>query len=72
LMTNIWVPGWTLLFIACLSIGSIQLVVLGILGEYIGRIYGEAKRRPLYLLKERLGFASIARVTRAFERKASL
>lgn len=62
LMTNIWVPGWTLLFIACSTIGGIQLVFLGIVGEYIGRIYGEVKRRPLYVVSERLGFSSASRV----------
>ena len=56
LFTNIWVPGWTLLFIALLFIGGVQMVFLGIIGEYLGRVYGEAKRRPLYLTKERLGF----------------
>lgn len=56
LLTNIWVPGWTLLFIACSSIGGFQLVFLGVLGEYIGRIYGEVKRRPLYVVRERIGF----------------
>ena len=71
LLTDIWVPGWTLLFIACASIGGIQLVSLGVLGEYIGRIYGEVKRRPLYVVRERLGFGSIARINRVLERKAS-
>jgi dolichol-phosphate mannosyltransferase len=56
LLTDIWVEGWTLLFIAVLFIGGVQLIVLGIQGEYLGRIYGEVKSRPLYLLKERLGF----------------
>lgn len=72
LLTNIWVPGWTLLFIACSSIGGIQLVFLGVLGEYVGRIYGEVKRRPLYVVRERLGFTSTARVSRPLERRASL
>ena len=67
-LTNIWVPGWTLLFIACSSIGGIQLVFLGVLGEYIGRIYGEVKRRPLYIVRERLGFAS-ARMNRTLENR---
>jgi len=70
--TNIWVTGWTLLFIACSSIGGIQLVCLGVLGEYIGRIYGEVKRRPLYVVRERLGFTSAARLNRLVERKAPL
>ena len=37
---------------AVLFIGGIQLLVLGIMGEYIGRIYGESKRRPLFLIRE--------------------
>jgi len=57
LFTSQWVPGWALLFIACLSIGSIQLVCIGAVGEYVGRIYGEVKKRPLYVVRERLGFA---------------
>lgn len=56
LFTAIWVPGWTLLFISTLFIGGIQLVFLGVIGEYIGRIYRENKQRPLYLIRERLGF----------------
>lgn len=59
-LTNIWVPGWTLLFIALLFMGGVQLVFLGVIGEYLGRVYGEVKRRPLYLVKERLGFKSDA------------
>ena len=58
LLTEVWVPGWTLLFSAVLFLGGVQLVGLGIIGEYLGRIYGEVKRRPLYLIKERLGFAA--------------
>lgn len=54
--TDDWVAGWTMLFIAVLFIGGVQLITLGILGEYIGRIYGEVKRRPLYFVQERLGF----------------
>jgi polyisoprenyl-phosphate glycosyltransferase len=57
LLTNIWVPGWTLLFIALMFIGGVQLVFLGVIGEYLGRVYGEVKRRPLYLVKERFGFS---------------
>jgi glycosyltransferase involved in cell wall biosynthesis len=71
LLTSIWVPGWTLLFIACASIGGIQLVSLGVLGEYVGRIYGEAKRRPLYVVRERLGFGALAEIGRTLERTVS-
>ena len=58
ILTDIWITGWTLLFIAIVFFGGVQLVFIGILGEYLGRIYGEVKRRPLYLIEERLGFAS--------------
>lgn len=56
LFTNHWVPGWALLFIGCLTLGSVQLVCVGAVGEYVGRIYGEVKKRPLYVVRERLGF----------------
>jgi glycosyltransferase involved in cell wall biosynthesis len=55
LFTDIWVSGWTLLFIAVLFMSGIQLTVLGVAGEYLGRIYLEVKRRPLYLLAEEVG-----------------
>lgn len=51
LFGDAWVPGWTLLFIATLFLGGVQLMFLGLIGEYLGRVYGEVKRRPLYLLK---------------------
>ena len=52
LFTSTWVEGWTAIMLAVLFIGGIQLLVLGIMGEYIGRIYGESKRRPLFLIRE--------------------
>ena len=48
--------GWQLAFAATVFLAGIQLVFIGILGEYLGRVYGEVKRRPLFLVKERLGF----------------
>jgi dolichol-phosphate mannosyltransferase len=50
------VRGWSSTVIAVLFIGGVQLVCMGIIGEYVGRIYGETKRRPLYIVRERMGF----------------
>src|SRR5262249_15808759 len=46
------VPGWTTIMIMVSVASSVQLVMIGILGEYVGRIYEEVKRRPLYLVAE--------------------
>jgi polyisoprenyl-phosphate glycosyltransferase len=54
------VKGWSSTVIAVLFIGGVQLVCMGIIGEYVGRIYGETKRRPLYVVRERMGFDSKA------------
>jgi polyisoprenyl-phosphate glycosyltransferase len=50
------VKGWSSTVIAVLFIGGVQLICIGIIGEYVGRIYGESKRRPLYVVRERMGF----------------
>jgi glycosyltransferase involved in cell wall biosynthesis len=46
------IPGWTSLAVAVLFLGGVQLVAIGILGEYIGRIYDQVKQRPLYLVRD--------------------
>ena len=51
------VPGWTTLMIAVALGASAQLFMIGVLGEYVGRIYEEIKRRPLYITAEKLNFA---------------
>lgn len=65
LMTNSWVPGWAAIFVAVLFVGGVQLLSLGAIGEYVGRIYGEAKARPLYIVAERIGFAPMESMSRA-------
>jgi polyisoprenyl-phosphate glycosyltransferase len=49
---NITVSGWTFIVISILFMGGVQLVMLGVLGSYIGRIYTEAQNRPLYTVKD--------------------
>jgi glycosyltransferase involved in cell wall biosynthesis len=46
------VPGWTSILVVTAFIGGIQLIVLGVIGEYIGDIHTEVKRRPLYVVSE--------------------
>ena len=50
--------GWASLFVAVLFMGGVQLLTLGVMGEYLGRIYTEVKRRPLYAVEQRLGFGA--------------
>ena len=49
-----YLPGFGAITIAVLLLGGIQLIAIGIIGEYVGRIYDEVKGRPLYLVRSRL------------------
>jgi len=51
-------PGFPTIVISVLFLGGVQLICLGILGEYIGRIYEEVKGRPLWIIRDRAGLAS--------------
>lgn len=48
------VPGWTSTMLSIWLIGGVQLIALGLIGEYIGKIYMETKRRPKFILEEHL------------------
>ena len=48
--------GQATTLVCVLLLGGVQLIFLGMIGEYLGRIYDEVKQRPLYLVAERLGF----------------
>jgi glycosyltransferase involved in cell wall biosynthesis len=52
------VPGWTTIMILVALGSSVQLLVIGILGAYVGRIYEEVQRRPLYTVAKEVNFAS--------------
>lgn len=49
-------PGWASLVVVLSFLSGVQLITLGLIGEYIGRIYDEVKGRPLYLVSEKIGF----------------
>ncbi len=53
------VPGWTSIVVVTAFIGGIQLIVLGVIGEYIGDIHAEVKRRPLYVVSELENFPDV-------------
>lgn len=72
LWTSNWVSGWTLLIISVLFLGGVQLICLGIIGEYVGRIYSESKRRPLYLIGEAMGFRTAAEQQALEERPTTI
>ncbi|AFY33336.1 glycosyltransferase family 2 protein [Calothrix sp. PCC 7507] len=55
--------GFTLITLAMFFLGSVQLICIGILGEYIGRIYEEVKGRPIYTLKETGGFVKASEIS---------
>lgn len=52
---DITVSGWTMLMVVVLFLGGTQMLLLGVIGTYVGRIYSEAQGRPLYLVREVIG-----------------
>ena len=64
IMSNQWVPGWTSIVLSVLFMGGVQLFCIGMLGEYMGRIYTQSKGRPLYIVEGYYGYG--AQRTRPF------
>lgn len=55
------IQGWTTIIILLSFLFSVQLIIIGVLGEYVGKIYEEVKRRPLYIVAEKINFGARAR-----------
>jgi dolichol-phosphate mannosyltransferase len=47
--------GWTTLIVAILFIGGLQLVMLGVVGEYVGKVYDEVRNRPTFIIADEMG-----------------
>ncbi|NIM01435.1 MAG: hypothetical protein GTO30_13695 [Acidobacteria bacterium] len=53
-LLGITVAGWATIMVGVLFLGGVQLICLGIIGEYIGRIFNEIKPRPMYIIEQQL------------------
>jgi dolichol-phosphate mannosyltransferase len=68
-LTLIWwlvfapLPGWTSLMVVFLLIGGVQTLLLGLIGEYLSRLYLQSKNRPLYIVRELVNTESVCKVS---------
>jgi dolichol-phosphate mannosyltransferase len=64
LFTDKAILGWASTIVTITFLGGLTLMTLGIMGEYLGRIYDEVKQRPLYIISEGIGFDNLLSFTR--------
>jgi dolichol-phosphate mannosyltransferase len=62
--TDRTIPGWTSILVTVLFLGGVQLISIGFVGEYLIRIYNEAKARPLFIVKDSVGIETTERSPR--------
>ena len=70
-LTGETIQGWTSLMLVVVILGAIQMFVLGMIGEYIGRLYTQAKNRPLYIVQNIAG-GSVAKATLGIDASAPI
>lgn len=70
-LTGNYLYGFSTVEITMLLLGGIQLITIGLIGEYVGRIFDEVKGRPLYLVRSRQNFGTGASPTAAYEEEAA-
>ncbi len=56
IFTSQAIEGWASVLVAVLFIGGVQLIFLGVIGEYLSRVFDEVKQRPLYIISRKIGF----------------
>jgi polyisoprenyl-phosphate glycosyltransferase len=61
--------GWSSIVVLVTFLGGANMLVTGVLGVYVGRIYSEVKRRPLYVVEREVGFAAAAQSAQRDDRR---
>jgi len=72
IFTDLTVPGWSSIIAISLLFNGLMFIMIGIIGEYVGRIYDEVKGRPLYIIGDKLGFEENKSKLKVKERKIGM
>lgn len=67
MLDGVDVPGYASLMVAVAFFGGVQLITLGVLGEYLGRVFTEVKRRPLYIVNQSVGVDDVMEIGTAMD-----